>query len=47
VHRDNDEERLVRVDAILQTLWARKNARRKTLLRWKTAGSRKRVAKRG
>jgi hypothetical protein len=45
MHRDNDEERLVRVDAILEKFRARKNTTRKTVLRWKMPGGPGRVAK--
>jgi hypothetical protein len=44
VHRDNEEERLVRVDAMLETLRTRKKPTRKTIVRWKTPGSRRSVA---
>jgi len=44
VHRDNDEERLERVDAMLDTLRTRKKATRKTVVRWKARSSRRSVA---
>jgi hypothetical protein len=44
VHRDNEEERLVRVDAMVDTLRTTKKATRKTVVRWKTRSSRRSVA---